>query len=29
MSFKLDYNSSPLKKNLDKMSVKLDAVLLM
>ena len=29
MSFKLDYDSSTLKKNLDKMSVKLGAVLLM
>lgn len=29
MSFKLDYNSSSLKKNLDKMSVKLGAVVLM
>ena len=29
MSFKLDYDSSSLKKNLDKMSVKLGAVILM
>lgn len=29
MAFKLDYNSSTLKKNLDNMSVKLGAVLLM
>ena len=29
MSFKLDYNRSSLKKNLDKMSVKLGAVVLM
>lgn len=29
MSFKLDYDESKLKKNLDKMSVKLGAVLLM
>ena len=29
MAFKLDYDSSTLKKNLDKMSVKLGAVLLM
>ena len=29
MSFKLDYSSSTLKKNLDKMSEKLGAVLLM
>jgi len=29
MAFKLDYNSSTLKKNLDKMSTKLGAVLLM
>ena len=29
MSFKLDYDSSSLKKNLDKMSVKLGAVVLM
>ena len=29
MAFKLDYNSSTLKKNLDKMSVKLGAVVLM
>ena len=29
MSFKLDYNSSTLKKNLDKMSLKLGAVVLM
>ena len=29
MSFKLDYDESTLKKNLDKMSVKLGAVLLM
>lgn len=29
MSFKLDYNGSDLNKNLDKMSVKLGAVLLM
>ena len=29
MAFKLDYNQSDLKKNLDKMSVKLGAVVLM
>ena len=29
MSFELDYSSSELKKNLDKMSVKLGAVILM
>lgn len=29
MSFKLDYNSSSLKSNLDKMSTKLGAVVLM
>lgn len=29
MSFKLDYNESTLKKNLDKMSTKLGAVVLM
>ena len=29
MSFKLDYDSSPLKKNLDKISAKLGAVILM
>lgn len=29
MAFKLDYNGSELKKNLDKVSVKLGAVLLM
>ena len=29
MAFRLDYNSSTLKKNLDKMSVKLGAVVLM
>ena len=29
MSFKLDYNSSQLSKNLDKMAVKLGAVILM
>lgn len=29
MAFKLDYDSSALKKNLDKMSVKLGAVVLM
>ena len=29
MSFKLDYSGSELKKNLDKMSVKLGAVVLM
>lgn len=29
MAFKIDYNSSTLKKNLDNMSVKLGAVLLM
>ena len=29
MAFQLDYNNSDLKKNLDKMSVKLGAVILM
>ena len=29
MSFKIDYNSSSLSKNLDKMSVKLGALILM
>ena len=29
MSFKLDYDNSSLKKDLDKMSVKLGAVVLM
>ena len=29
MSFKIDYNSSTLSKNLDKMAVKLGAVILM